>query len=154
MEAIELELKKLEKADFIEPSISPYSAPTVCVKKPDGTLRVTIDFRMVNKKVINNAYPMHRVEDQLEAMSGSLVFSTLDLTKEYHQMKLAEGSREITAFTTPRGLFQWKVLPMGMKTSGAVFQRLMDAMLGELQHRCAVVYINDITILVLPFVNT
>ena len=101
---------------------------------------------MVNKKVTNNAYPMHRVEDQLKAMSRSLVFSTLDLTKGYHQMKLAEGSREITAFTTPRGLVQWKVLPMGMKTSGTVFQRLMDAMLGELQPRCAVVYINDITI--------
>ena len=89
---------------------------------------------------------MHRVEDQLEAMSGSLVFSTLDLTKGYHQMKLAEGSRDITAFTTPRGLFQWKVLPMGTKTSGAVFQRLMDAMLGELQPCCAVVYIVNITI--------
>ena len=61
-------------------------------------------------------------------------------------MKLAEGSREITAFTTPRGLFQWKVLPMGIKTSGAVFQRLMDTMLGELQPRCVVVYIDDITI--------
>ena len=59
VEAIESELEKLERAEFIEPSISPYSAPTVCVKKPDGTLRVTIDFRMVNKKVINDAYPMH-----------------------------------------------------------------------------------------------
>ena len=74
VDAIELELEKLEKADFIEPSISPYSALTVCVKKPDGTLIVNIDFRMVNTKVINNAYPMHRVEDQLEAMSRSLVF--------------------------------------------------------------------------------
>ena len=61
-------------------------------------------------------------------------------------MKLAEGSKKITAFTTPRGLFQWKVLPMGMKTSGAVFQRLMDAMIGELQPCCAMVYINKINI--------
>ena len=74
---------------------------------------------------------MHRVKDQLEAMSGALVFSTLDLTKGYHQMKLANKSKEITAFTSPKGLFQWKVLPMGMKTSGAVFQRLMDWMLGS-----------------------
>ena len=81
MEAIKLELEKLEKADFIKPSISLYSTPTVCVKKPDGTLRVTIDFRMVNKKVINSAYPMPRIEDQLEAMSGPLVFLTLELTK-------------------------------------------------------------------------
>ena len=90
--------------------------------------------------------PCIELKTKFEAMSGSLVFSMLDLTKGYHQMKLAEVSREITAFTTPGGLFQWKVLPMGMRTSGAVFQRLMDAMLGELQPRCAVVYINDITI--------
>ena len=70
------------------------SAPTVCVRKPDGTLTVTINFRMVNKKVINNAYPMHRVEDQLEAMSRSSVFSTLDSTKGYHQMKLAEDTKK------------------------------------------------------------
>ena len=101
---------------------------------------------MVNKYVINDAYPMHRVKDQLEAMSGASVFTTLDLTKGYHQMRLAEESKEITAFSSPKGLFQWKVLPMGMKTSGAVFQRLMDQMLGDLQPRCAVVYIDDITI--------
>ena len=101
---------------------------------------------MVNKNIINNAYPMHRIDDQLDAMSGCSVFTTLDLTKGYHQMKLDEESKEITAFTSPKGLYQWKVLPMGMKTSGAVFQRLMDNMLGDLQPRCAVVYIDDITI--------
>ena len=63
--AIGDELFKLEKADFIEPLISPYSAPTVCVANPDGTLRVTIDFWMVNKNIVNNAYPMRQVEDQL-----------------------------------------------------------------------------------------
>ena len=61
-------------------------------------------------------------------------------------MKLAEESKEITAFSTPRGLFQWKVLPMGMKTLGAVFQRLFDSIVGELQPHCVVLYINDITI--------
>ena len=60
-------------------------------------------------------------------------------------MKLAKESKEITAFSTPRGLFQWKVLPMGMKTLGAVFQRLVDSIVGELQPRCVVVYIDNIT---------
>ena len=86
---------------------------------------------MVNKNVTNNAYPMHWVEDQLEAMSGELVFSTLELTKGYHQMKLAIKLKEVTTFTPPQGLFQWKVLPMGMKTSGVVFQRLMDQLLKD-----------------------
>ena len=66
-------------------------------------------------------------------MSVAVVFTTLDLTKGYHQMKLAETSKEITAFTSPQGLYQWKVLSMGIKTSGAVFQLLMDQMLGNLQ---------------------
>lgn len=146
IEAINQEIDKLEKANFIEPSISPYAAPTVCVKKKDGSLRVCIDFRMVNKNIINDAYPLHRIDDQLDIMAGSKVFTTLDLTKGYHQMKLDFNSREITGFTTPKGLYQWKVLPMGMKTSGAVFQRLMDEVLGDLQPKCAVVYIDDITI--------
>ena len=85
----------------------------MCVKKPDGTLCVTIDFRMVNKDMINDAYPMHRVEDQLEAMSGSSVFTTLDLTKGYYQMRLAEESKEITSFLSPKGLFLMKSFTYG-----------------------------------------
>ena len=77
---------------------------------------------MVNKDVITNAYPFHRIEDQLQAMAGAKWFTTLDLTKVYHQNKLAEESKEITTFSTPRGLFQWKVLPMGMKTLGRGFR--------------------------------
>ena len=69
-----------------------------------------------------------------------------DLTKGYYQMNLDLGSYEYTAFTMPMGLYQWKVLPMGMKTSSAVFQRLMDRMLGNLQPKYEVVYINNITV--------
>ena len=77
---------------------------------------------MINKNVIYDAYPLHRIDDQIDSVHGSAWFTTLDLTKGYHQMNLDTGSREYTAFTTPMGLYQWKVLPMGMKTSGAVFQ--------------------------------
>ena len=101
---------------------------------------------MVNKNVVNDTYPMHQVEDQLEAMSGALVFTTVDLAKGYHQMQLAEEFQEIAAFLSPKGLFQWKVLPTGMKTLVAVFQQLMDTMLGDLQPKCAVVYSDNITI--------
>ena len=101
---------------------------------------------MINKNILNNAYPLHRINNQIDSMRGAGWFTTLDLTKGYHQMNLDIGSCEYTAFTTPMGLYQWKVLPMGMKTSGAVFQRLMDSVLGELQPKIAVVYIDDITI--------
>jgi hypothetical protein len=145
-EAISKELEKMKEANFIEPSISPFAAPMVCVRKGDGSLRVTIDFFMINKNTIANAYPLHRIDDQIDTMRGSAWFTTLDLTKGYHQMNLDTSSWEYTAFTTPLGLYQWKVLPMGMKTSGAVFQRLMDSVLGDLQPKIAVVYIDDITI--------
>ena len=85
---------------------------------------------MIIKNVIDNAYPLHWIDDQIHSMRGSAWFLTLDLTKGYHQMNLDTDSREYTAFTTPMGLYQWKVLPMGMKTSGAVFQQLMDSVLG------------------------
>ena len=76
VEAIESELEKLEKAGSIELSNSPYSAPTICVKKLDGSLHVINDSRQVYKNLINDDYPMHWVEDQLEAMNGSSVFTT------------------------------------------------------------------------------
>ena len=79
-------------------------------------------------------------------MCGSAWFTALDLTKVYLGMNLDTGSKEYTAFTTPMGLYQWKALPMGLKTSGAVFQKLLDSVLGDLQPKIAVVYIKEITI--------
>ena len=101
---------------------------------------------MINKKVIDNTYPLHWIDDQINSMRGSSWFTTLNLTKGYHQMNLDTGSREYMAFTILMGLYQWKVLPMGLKTSRAIFQQLMDSVLGDLQPKIAVVYINDITI--------
>lgn len=131
--AIRLEVKKMKRTDFIETSISPYSAPMVCVPKPDGNIWVCINFRRVNLDVVNDTYPMHRIKDQLDAMTGATVFSTLNLTKGYHQLLIYEESCEVTAFSTPKGLFQWKVLPLWIKTLGAVFQRLMDTIFEGLQ---------------------
>ena len=89
---------------------------------------------------------MHIIDDQIDSLHGSAWFTTLDLTKGFHQMNLNFGSCKYTAFTTPMGLYQWKVLPMGMKTSGAVFQQLMDSVQRDLQPKIEVVYIDDITI--------
>ena len=93
----------------------------VCVRKGDGILRVTIDYQMINKNVLDNAYPLHWKDDQIDSMRGSAWFTTLYLTKGYCQMNLDTSFCEYTSFTTPLGLYQWKVLPIGMKSSGAVF---------------------------------
>lgn len=107
----------------------------VVVPKPDGALRVCIDFRRVNLNIVNDAYPMYWIEDQLNAMGGAKVFTTLDLNKGYHQLLLHPDSKPVTAFLAPDRLFQLKVLPLGMKTTGAVFQRVMDQILQGLQPR-------------------
>ena len=106
---------------------------------------MTIDFQIINKNVVNNAYFLHRIDDQIDSLRGSAWFTTLDLTKESPD-EFGYWFLQIYGITTPMRLYQWKVLPMGMKTSGAVFQQLMDSVLGDLQPKIAVVYIDDITI--------
>ena len=101
---------------------------------------------MINEIVVNDAYPLHKIDDQIDSLRGSAWFTTLLLTKGYCQINLDIGSCKYTSFMTPMGLNQWKVLPMSMKTSGAVFQQLMDSVLGDLQPKIAVFYIDDITI--------
>ena len=83
-QAILKELEKMKEVDFIEQSISLFAAPMVCVRKGDGSLQVTIDFRIINKNYINNAYPLHRIDDQIDSMRGAAWLPTLDLTKGYH----------------------------------------------------------------------
>lgn len=112
----------------------------VVVPKTDGTLRACIDFWMVNKDSVNDAYPMHRIKEKLEAMAGSAVFTTLDLTRGYCQLLINELSREVTAFKLPDGLFQWKVFPLGIKTTCAIFQRVMYIILGSSAIMCGCVY--------------
>ena len=87
-EAIIKDLEKMKEANIIETSIFPFAAPMVCVQKVDGSLCVRIDFRMIDKKIIYDAYPLHKMDDQIDSMLGSAWFTTLNLTKGYCQMNL------------------------------------------------------------------
>ena len=100
-EAILKKLDKMKEANFIELSISPFAAPMVCVRKGDSSLRVTTDFQMINKSVIEKTYPLHWIDDQIDSMRGSAWYIILYLTKGYHQMNLDTGSREFKAATMP-----------------------------------------------------
>ena len=84
---------------------------------------------MINKNVIDNAYPLHQIDDQIDSMHGSAWFTTLDLTKGYHQMNLDTGIREYTNFTTPMGLYQWNGLAYGYEDFWAFFQQFTDSVL-------------------------
>ena len=133
--------------DIIQPSSSPWASPIILVPKKDGSLRFCIDYRKLNSVTRKDAYPLPRVDDTLEALSGSKWFSTLDLLCGYWQVEVEEKDRHKTAFCTREGLFELKVMPFGLCNAPAVFQRLMDLVLSGIQWERCLVYIDDIVIM-------
>ena len=128
----------------IRPSFSPWASPILLLRKKDGSIRFAIDYRRVNERLVNDAYPLPHTVDLLDALQGASVFSTLDLEKGYWQVPLEESSKAITAFSTTGGLFEFNVLPFGLSTAPALFQRMMDNCLKGLPF--ARVYIDDIVV--------
>ena len=119
-------LDNMLQKDVIQPSISPWASPIVLVRKKDGSLRFCIDYRKVNTIIRKDTYPLPRVDDTLDTLSGSRWFTTLDLVSGYWQVEVSPPSIEKTAFCTPEGLFEFKVMPFGLCNAPATFQRLMD----------------------------
>lgn len=96
---------------WIIKSKSPYSAPVVCVCKKDGSLRLCIDYRLLNQKTVPDRHPLPRIQDLIDTLWGYSWFSILDQGKAYHQGFIAEGSRHMTAFIIPWGLYEWVRIP-------------------------------------------
>ena len=145
--AVEEQCAELLAADIIEPSKSPWSTPIVPIRKKDGTIRLCVDYRKLNEVTKPDRHPMPNVTDVISGLSGVRYFTTLDLVRGYYQMPIAEDSREFTAFSTPRGHWQFKRLPFGLKNAPSAFQREMQAVLEGFAWKKVMVYIDDILIM-------
>ena len=140
------EIKKMEEKGVIEASQSPWASPIVLVKKKDGSIRFCVDYRKLNAVTQKDAYPLPRIDDNLEALKGAQWFSTLDLASGYWQVEMSPADKEKTAFCTKYGLYHFNVMPFGLCNAPGTFERLMETVLKGMQWERAVLYLDDIII--------
>ena len=127
-EKIQQELETMEAEGIVESSSSEWASPIVLVKKKDNSLRLCVDYRKLNGLTPVDAYPMPRIDDLIDKLGKAKYITTIDLTRGYWQVPVAPDVRHKTAFITPFGLYQFKVMPFGLSGAPATFQRMMDTL--------------------------
>lgn len=145
-EVIQTQVEEMLKSGVVEPSSSPWASPVVLVRKKEGTLRFCVDYRRLNAITTRDAYPLPRIEDALSRLQGSRYFSIIDMQAGYWQVGLNPEDRKKSAFITPYGLFQFKVMPFGLSNAPATFQRMMDVLLAGLKWNSCLVYLDDVVV--------
>ena len=141
--------KQLEKAmamAHVQHSRSPYGAPVLFVRKKDGSLRMCVDYRALNDQTIKDKFPLPRIDAMLDSLSGARVFSKLDLSQGYHQVRISPEDTYKTAFVTPFGHFEFTVMPFGLSNAPATFQRMMNLALAPYLSKFCCVYLDDILV--------
>jgi len=126
--------------------VSPWGAPVLFVRKKDGSLRLCIDDRELNRVTVKNKYPLPRIDDLFDQLAGTAVFSKIDLRSGYHQLKIKKEDVPKTAFRTRYGNYEFLVLPFGLTNAPAYFMDLMNRVLHPFLDKFVVVFINDILV--------
>lgn len=148
-ETLELEkqLNHLLTMGWVQPSVSPWASCVLFAPKPGGKLRLCIDYRYLNEHTVKNTYPLPRIDTLLDQLQGHKFFSALDLHSGYHQIRLSSKAGPKTAFRTPDGLYEWKVMPFGLSNAPSVFQQAMHVVLKGLIGKICLAYLDDIVVL-------
>ena len=131
---------------YIQPSSSPYGHPVLFVKKKNGNLRMCIDYRSLNQQTVKSRYPLPRIDDLFDQLQGASIFSSIDLQSAYYQVRLKPEDVPKTAFTTPLGLFEFRVLCFGLTNAPGIFQNIMNDVLGDVIGKFVIVYLDDIVV--------
>ena len=146
LKKLKTRLHELLDKGFIRPSVSPWGAPVLFVKKKDGTLGMCIDYRQINKVTVKNKYPLPRIEDLFDRLKGASVFSKIDLRSGYYQLWVKEVDVQKTAFRTRYGYYEFLVMPFRLTNAPATFMDLMNRVFHPYLDQFVVVFIDDILV--------
>jgi len=147
-ELVELkkQLEELLEKQFIRPSVSPWGAPVLLVKKKDGSFRLCVDYRQLNKFTIKNKYPLPRIDDLMDQLRGASVFSKIDLRLGYHQIRVKTEDIQKNAFRTRYDHYEYQVMPFGVTNAPAIFMDYMNRIFHPFLDKFVVIFIDDILI--------
>ena len=146
LKELKLQLQELLEKGFIRPSVSPWGAPVLFVKRKDGTLRLCIDYRQLNKLTIKNKYPLRRIDDLFDRLKIESIFSKIDLRSGYLQMRIKDADVHKTTFRTRYGHYEFLVMPFGLTNAPATFMDLMKRVFRPYVDQFVVVFIDDILV--------
>ena len=146
MAELKAQLEDLLGKHFIRPSVSSWGAPVLLVKKKDGSMRLCVDYRQLNKITVKNKYPLPRIDDLMDQLQGAGVFSKIDLRSGYHQIRVRDEDIPKTAFRTRYGHYEYTVMSFGLTNAPTVFMDYMNRIFRPYLDKFVIVFIDDILV--------
>ncbi|KAL0544931.1 hypothetical protein IC582_020061 [Cucumis melo] len=146
LKELKVQLQELLDKGFIRLNASPWGAPVFFVKKKDGSMRLCIDYRELNKVTVKNKYPLPRIDDLFDQLQGATVFSKIELRSRYHQLRIKDSYIPKIAFHSRYGHYEFIVMSFGLKNALAVFMNLMNRVFKDFLDTFVIVFIDDILV--------